>query len=294
MAEITKRRTGELARAVFKILLDAPDGLPSAAVMRRMEKVCPPTPFEEQDYAKHPGTRRYESLIRFSTITSVKAGWLLKVDGRWSLTPLGKEAYAKYTTPESFRGEARLLYQAWKRGRPKPAEEEEPEEEEEVQTSIAVEQAEDAARTQIREHLERMPPFDFQNLVAALLKGMGYYVPYVASPGPDRGVDIIAFSDPLGVHPPRIKVQVKRQGSTINAEKLRAFLSTISDVDAGIFICTGGFTSDAQEEARHDKRRITLLNLDDLVRLWITHYDRIAAADRQMLPLRAVHFLALE
>lgn len=292
MAEITKRRKGELVRAVFKVLLDASDGLPAAEVLRRVEQIVPPTPFEQEDYPKRPGTRRFEKIIRFSTITSTKAGWLLKSDGRWSVTPLGRDAYNKYPTPEAFIDEAWRLYQAWKGGQPQ-AEEEEPEADE-VETSVALEEAEDSARNQIREHLERMPPFVFQKLVAALLKGMGYNVPYVAEPGPDRGVDIIAFSDPLGVNPPRIKVQVKRQQSSVTAEKLRSFMSTISDVDAGIFICTGGFTGDAQEEARHDKRRITLLNLDDLVSLWITYYPKIGEAERQMLPLRAVHFLALD
>jgi len=38
---------------------------------------------------------------------------------------------------------------------------------------------------------------------------MGYHVAWVAPPGPDGGVDVIAQSDPLGINGPRIKVQVK-------------------------------------------------------------------------------------
>ncbi len=54
MAEITRRRVGELQRGVFKILLDYPDGLPAKEVLRRLEQVVSPTEFEKSDYPKHP------------------------------------------------------------------------------------------------------------------------------------------------------------------------------------------------------------------------------------------------
>jgi restriction system protein len=53
-----------------------------------------------------------------------------------------------------------------------------------------------------------MAPYDFQDLVAALLEAIGYHVLWVAPPGPDKGVDIIAGSDQLGIEDPRINVQV--------------------------------------------------------------------------------------
>jgi hypothetical protein len=72
------------------------------------------------------------------------------------------------------------------------------------------EEAEETAWEQIRTHLAEMPPYEFQDLVAALLKAMGYHVLWVAPPGPDRGIDMIAHTDPLGTTSPRIKVQLKR------------------------------------------------------------------------------------
>jgi restriction system protein len=33
---------------------------------------------------------------------------------------------------------------------------------------------------------------------------MGYYVDWVSLPGPDRGIDIIAYTDPIGVKGPRL------------------------------------------------------------------------------------------
>jgi restriction system protein len=291
MAEITKRRKGELVRGVFQVLMDEPNGLPAQDVLRRLEAIRPPTPFEQSDYAKHPGQRRFEKVVRFSTITSVKAGWLTKADGKWSLTPLGRDAYSKWSSPEAFIDEAWRLYRAWKGTQPKAPDVEETEGDE-VETSVVLEEAEDSARNQIREYIEKMPPYDFQNLVAALLRAMDYFVSHVAPPGPDRGVDIIAFGDPLGTKLPRIKVQVKRQESPVPADKLRSFLSTIGETDVGIFVSTGGFTNDAQEEARHEKRHITLIHLDDLVRLWIKAFDKVAESDKELLPIRAVYFLA--
>lgn len=56
---------------------------------------------------------------------------------------------------------------------------------------------------------------------------MGYHVAGVAPPGKDGGLGILAFSDPLGTRPPRIKVQVKRQQQSVAVDGLRSFISTI-------------------------------------------------------------------
>ena len=45
-------------------------------------------------------------------------------------------------------------------------------------------------------------PYEFQDLVAALLRAMGYYTPFIAPKGKDGGVDIIAYRD-RSARPPR-------------------------------------------------------------------------------------------
>lgn len=114
MAEVTTRRLGELQRAVFTVLSREPDGLAVQGVQKRAEQICPPTPFEEQDYPKQPGVRRYPKLLRFCTITSVKAGWLIKDAGVWRLTDSGREAISTYTDPEAFQRAAVAAYKSWK------------------------------------------------------------------------------------------------------------------------------------------------------------------------------------
>jgi restriction system protein len=88
-------------------------------------------------------------------------------------------------------------------------------------------------------------------------------------------------------------VQVKRQAETkISVDGLRAFMAVLADDDVGIFISAGGFTSEAEREARsQEKRRITLLDLDRLVSLWVENFERLDDADRQLLPLKPVYFL---
>jgi restriction system protein len=89
-----------------------------------------------------------------------------------------------------------------------------------------------------------MNPYDFQELVAGLLRAMGYYVTWIAPPGRDGGLDILAYGDPLGTRPPRIKVQVKRVGQKISSEILRSFMELLGDDDVGLYVSTAGFTPD--------------------------------------------------
>ncbi|HET6360499.1 MAG TPA: restriction endonuclease [Gemmatimonadota bacterium] len=289
MAEITKKRSGELVRGVFQILLDHPDGLPAKDVLLRLEQVVPPTQFENSFYPNHQDIRRYEKIVRFSTIGVVKAGWLIKNKGTWLLTDEGRRAYVSLPNPEEFMREVNRLYKKWAASQPA----EEPEEEESSQAVATLEEAEEAAWTEIEIFLENMNPYDFQEVVAGLLRGMGYHVDWVSPPGPDKGIDIVAHVDPLGVKGPRIKAQVKRRSDKVAVDGVRGFMALLGDTDVGLFVSTGGFTREAQEEARRqEKRRIMLLDLKRLFDLWIEHYSQIPELQRRILPLRPVYYLA--
>src|SRR5581483_8200146 len=116
---------------------------------------------------------------------------------------------------------------------------------------------------EIEEYLRSMPPFDFQELVAALLRAMGYHVAWIAPPGKDGGIDILAWNDPLGTKPPRIKVQVKRWGQNIDVNGLRSFMALLGEDDVGLCVTTSGFTKHARDEARlQEKRKVTLVDLE--------------------------------
>lgn len=290
MAEITRRRSGELVRGVFKLLSEHPDGLAVKAVLEGLADIVPPTEFEKTTYPRRPDVRRYEKIVRFSTIAPVKAGWLVKNKGLWTLTDEGRKAYKQFVDPEQFMREAERLYREWAAEQAPatavPADEASPD------AATTLEEAEEAAWNEIEEHLERMNPYDFQELVAGLLRAMGYHVAWVSPPGPDKGIDIIAHTDPLGIQGPRIKVQVKRRSDKTTIDGVRSLLGLLGEGDVGLFISTGGFTRDAEDETRRQQtRRIMLLDLKRLFDLWVEHYDRIPEARRRLLPLRPVYFL---
>jgi restriction system protein len=248
-------------------------------------------------YPNDPNVRRYGRIVRFSTIGPVKAGWLVKENATWRITEDGRRAYDEFTDPEALFREARRLYRAWRAERPEPEVETEVDEAEaEIAEKVGtLEEADETAWEQIREHLIRMPPYEFQKLVAALLRAMGYYVQWVAPPGPDRGIDVIAYRDPLGTAPPRIIVQVKRHSeSKTSVDGVRSFMAVLGDQGVGIFVSSAGFTSEADRETRgQERRRLTLVDLKKLVDLWIENYDKLDDVDRQLLPLKPVYYLAV-
>jgi restriction system protein len=216
MAEITRKRVGQLQRGVFKILLNYPDGLPANELLDKLESVVPPTDFEKSDHPKHPGVRRFERIIRFATIAPVTAGWLMKSKGRWILTSEGKKAYETFQGPEKFVKEGGRLYKRWAESRSdtvSAVEEQRPD------ATSTIEEAEESAWTEIEKYLQSMPPYDFQNLVAALLRAMGYHVSWIAPP-PDKGIDILAHTDPLGTSTPEFDLEYARSGRRESLTKL--------------------------------------------------------------------------
>lgn len=293
MADITRRRQGEMLHVVFKILAAAPEGLAAHQVISEAEKNLVLTEFEMSDFPNSPGTRRFDKIIRFTTISPVKAGWLIKDKGTWTLTDEGRAAMAQYPDPEMLMKQAGKLYKEWKKAQPDGdgTGDGDGVSADTIPAATTVEEAEDEARGQIRDYL--VPPYDFQELVAALLRAMDYHIAWIAPPGPDRGIDIVAYTDPLGASGPRIKVQVKRRNDKIAVHEVRSFMAVLSSNDVGIFISTGGFTSDAYSEARQqENRRLSLLGLDEVLELWTAHYGAIPEQHRALLPLKPVYFLA--
>lgn len=295
MAEITSRRSGQFMQVILQLLLDKPDGLPAKEIIAKIPDCLTLSPFESGYYPSTPDSQRYVKIARFATIGPVKAGWLVKNKGKWFITQEGIQAYKSYPDPEKLCKESSRLYHIWKKSR--PLEEEGIEDEEETDKTkigMTLEEIEELSREKIQAILEALNPYEFQELVAELLTAMGYFIYWVAPPGKDGGIDIIAYNDPLGTKGPRVKVQVKHKITTaIPVEPLRAFLSVIGVDEIGIFVSSGGFTSNAWDESRsQDKRKVTLIDLDTLVDLWIKYYQSLSQEGRQKLPLTPVYFPA--
>lgn len=287
---ITRQRSGYLLQELFQVLLENPEGIQAKDALAQLSKRVQLTDHEAGTYDS--GTRRFERIVRFATVDVVKAGWMRKSKGIWTITPEGQNALDDFSDPASFHQEATRLYRKWKKEQDAPADDdEEPTPSESA--AITLEEAEEQAWSEISSYLQQIDPYELQALVASLLDGMDYHVSWISPPGKDGGLDIIAFTDPLGTKPPRIKVQVKRRKDNIPVEELRAFLALVNRDDVGIFVTTGGFTKDAEELARgQETRKITLISGAKLVELWIEYQERIPASERDALPLRPVYFLS--
>ena len=124
MAEITRQRAGELLRGVLTLLSKRSEGMQTSEVLAQLIAVLPPTEFEAADYPNHPGTRRYENIVRFTTISPVKAGWITKSKGTWAITEAGIAALNQFPDPAALMTEARRLYLLWKEEQPQDDEDE--------------------------------------------------------------------------------------------------------------------------------------------------------------------------
>ena len=157
----------------------------------------------------------------------------------------------------------------------------------------AYEQGVEQARAEIEDHIKSLGPYDFQKLVAELLVGMGYYVPFVAPPGPDGGVDIVAYKDPLGTSTPRIRVQVKHRDQKLTVREARELEGLLRrEGDVGLLVSSGGFTSEVERELRASNKHMETMDLDRLIGLWQEHYGSIREPGKALLPLVRVFFLA--
>ena len=250
------------------------------------------------DWARHvyekTGNTRWKSILHFASIACVKAGYLVKKKGVWFLTSEGESALSKGEM--GLYLSARDAFRAWKRDN-KP-DEIEPDEEtiQEESPNFQIDQVEQLAIDGLKDHVKSKNPYEFQDLSAALLRGMGYYTPYVSPRGKDGGLDIIAYKDPLGTISPRIKVQVKhRPENPSTVQEIRQLMGLLQkDGDIGIFISSGGFTADAKATARSSNIHVELIDMNRFLHLWQDFYHKLADEDKSLLPLLPVYFLAPE
>ena len=186
MPDVTIPRTGIHVRKLFEILAPHPDGLQAGEALKLLAASTEMTPYEQGTYGS-TGSRRFEKIVRFATIDCVKARSLVKNKGIWSITDVGKKAMAAFPDPEAFYREAIRLYRAW-RDKETPADLPDSLELSQAETasaeaSVTFEQAEEQAWSEIEAHVRTMHPYEFQDLVADLLKALGYHIAWISPPG---------------------------------------------------------------------------------------------------------------
>ena len=144
----------------------------------------------------------------------------------------------------------------------------------------------------IKDKLLELSPDQMEELAAAILRAMGYKT-RVMPKGPDRGVDVLASPDGLGLEDPRIKVEVKHRSKTsMGSQDIRSFLGGLREGEKALYISTGGFTQEAKYEADRSNIPLTLLGLDELASLIVSHYESFDIEGRVLMPLVRVYFPA--
>jgi len=235
---------------------------------------------------------RWTNSFQFYSIDYQKAGFIVKKNGNWYLTPEGEAVLKK--APEEVMIIANDAYHEWRRKNPK---EEKPEEEPSDETAendnaMNLDLLESDAREGIRRFIVSKSPYEFQDMVAALLRAMDYHTPFVAPKGKDGGVDIIAYLDPLGAKTPRIKVQVKHKPDVaIGASDIRALLGVLRSGDIALFVTSGTFSPDARNTSTSSREFIRLIDGDDFIDMWQEYYDKMSDEDKNQLPLKRISFL---
>jgi len=159
--------------------------------------------------------------------------------------------------------------------------------EKEEETPPFYEEVKAQADELIADHIHQLDPFEFEELVAAVLRAMGYQA-ITTDPGPDRDIDIVAHPDALGFERPLIKVQVKHRQSTTGGPDMRSFIGTLRSGESGLYVSTGGFTNEASTEAEHAHESVTLLDRDGFIRLLLEHYDELESEHTAKIPLQRV------
>ena len=293
--ETLSRSRALAAKVVFaalQILKEKGGQAPGREVIAEIERTLEFDNWAKEIYEKS-GYVRWHSILHFFSIDAMKAGFLIKKKGVWYLTPEGDEAL-KQGKVGLFKASS-AGYRKWREAnRPSPEREEKAVEEEgERSQEATIDEMEQRAIDGLKNQVTAKNPYEFQDLVAALLRGMGYYTPFVAPKGKDGGLDVIAYKDPLGTVSPRVKVQIKHRTGPASVQELRQLMGVLQkDGDVGIFVSSGGFTSDAKTTARSSSTHIELIDFDRLMGLWQDFYPKMNDEDKSLLPLVPIYFFS--
>jgi restriction system protein len=293
----TKQSARKTLYAAFKVLNENGNEMRRKEILDAISQRVSFEPWELEHYESN-GQLKWRTIFLFYTVDCIKAGWLIKNKGVWYLTPEGQEAMK--LGPEKLLEAASKAYREWKsnedKATPKTNElvEKDIDINDEVVQKATLDELEAQARDGIGKYLENMGAYKFQKICGVLLKAMGLFVEYEAPPGPDGGIDIIAYKDQLGFEKPRIKVQVKNHNESIKVDvkpvrELKGLLN--ANEHAGIFITSGFYTKDAETFARNSDIHIKLIDRIEFIELWTAYYPTLAEDEKALLPLHPIYFL---
>ncbi|HYF69271.1 MAG TPA: restriction endonuclease [Ohtaekwangia sp.] len=215
-----------------------------------------------------------------------KVRWLKKID-RDGLSTATKNSLGSIMT--IFQIDADVLDELNGTARAMPPENTAITEQQNETLDTIKEEIEEKAHEFIKDKIQELNWEQLQELVAGVLRGMGYKT-IVSQRGPDRGKDIVASPDGLGLEDPKIKVEVKHREQAMGSAEIRSFLGGLRPGEKGLYVSTGGFTKEAHYEAERANVPLTLIDSDTIVTLVVQNYDQFDADARALLPLRKIYW----
>ena len=290
------RLGNHLAFVALEVLRDNDGSMSLGDLLDEVEKrQGAAIPDEARGYTDS-GAVKWRNKVQFQSDLFVKAGFLRKSKGVWHLTAEGAKALPQGRT--AVIGKGKTAYRVWQKQRKEKPDEADAAADSgrdasdaEAAEKSGIEDSQGAAMDEIQKYIRALDAYVFQDLCAALLRGMNYYVRDVSPPGADGGIDVLAYADPLGGSPPRLKVQVKHTEAKTAQKALRELAGILTEGDVGVFVSSGGFAAGCRDFARNNDKHLELIDLTRFIDLWQKCYEKLSEEDKARLPLQPVYFL---
>jgi restriction system protein len=237
------------------------------------------------------GHTRWRSIFAFASVGMVKAGYVSKARGVWTISDEGCQVVVGAFDPAQFLAEVNRRYKAWEAaqialpadggavviGAAVDAEEEVVFEAPEELIVRTVRRTYESLAAELIEAVKACEPEFFEKLVVQLLLKMGYggsrqEAGQAVGRSGDGGIDGFINEDRLGLS--TIYVQAKRWEGSVGEPEIRDFKGALDAKGAskGVFLTTSYFTPAAKEAARNSRSyKIVLVDGARLAELMIEH-----------------------
>jgi restriction system protein len=234
-------------------------------------------------YEYHPGVDVDDALTNSRAVT-----WENKVE-RDSLSAATKNSLGAIMT--LFALNEHVVADIERVSRGEPAQKIADDDDDTGITDDPLEAAISRSKELLKDKLIKLEPDEMEEMLAALLRAMGFKT-RVSPTGPDRGVDVFASPDGLGLEEPRIKAEVKHRSGSIGSQPIRSFIGALRAGDRGIFLSTGGFSREAKYEADRSNIPVTLMDIDLLADLTISNYEQFDLEGKALIQLVRIYWPA--
>lgn len=154
-----------------------------------------------------------------------------------------------------------------------------------------------SALSELASHLAGLERNELVQLVAAAMRGMGYATAFEPAAAQGELPEIHVFPRPNeGLQLPSIRVLVRpAEVAPMTARELAARQALLTKSgDLGLVVSVPGFVDDAVAGLDPAGARIEMMNVEGLLDIWLTYYEALSEADRALLRLEPVWFLAAD